>query len=148
MVLRSVTLLLCCALVSGCATPFQGIRFRAQAPAIDDAFRKLTLALQADGFAIERADLAAREAETAWRGLKPAEMSKTEKGLPAGETECRMIFVLKERGRSFEVYWSPWVRVKMGGSWQESVADIHHPLREKWEKALPQLVEREMREED
>ena len=61
--------LLWLAILGGCATPFQGIRVRADVPFIDEAFKKLTIALTLDGYEIESVDPGARIVETKWKEL-------------------------------------------------------------------------------
>jgi hypothetical protein len=135
-------------LLAGCASPFQGIRFRAQAPPIDDAFRKISVALTVDGYEISSTTPGLHRVETEWRDAKEKEISPEEKALGAGNVQVRMMVRLEMRGRPFELYATPFLRYKEGDSWRESVAPVTHPLWEKWMRTLTTIVEKEVREEE
>ncbi len=64
----------------GCTTPYQGIKVRAQSPDIDEAFRKLTLAVTTDGYSIASVDPARHTLESGWRDLANKENSRTPTG--------------------------------------------------------------------
>lgn len=135
--------------LAGCSPSFQGIRLRAQHPPINEAYRKITLALTVDGYVIAGAQPSRFTAETAWRDAKANERSDADKVPPANEgpVESRLEVRLERRGMLYDVYFTPMLRYG-GPSGTIIIAGIRHPLREKWEKALSALVEREAKEED
>ena len=128
----------------GCTSVRQGITMRAQAPTLDEAFRKFSLALTADGYVLEVVDPIHHELLTSGKELKENER-------PAGDVsqaqadESRIAVKMDRRGRLYDVVVTPMLRYA-GGAW--IVAGINHPLREKWQRIVHMLVEKEYREED
>jgi hypothetical protein len=143
-------LLLCVTiLITGCSSSFQGIKVRAQAPSIDEAYRKLSLAASADGYQIESVDPSKYTLETQWRDVTEKEKADAERGIPSGSMQSRIIIRLDRRGMLYDVLLTPSLRYKNpDGSWNEVMAGVRHPLREKWEKAVGKLVQKEVKEED
>ena len=127
-----------------CATSEQGIKVRAQSPPIDEAFRKMSLALTADGYMMEKIDPAQHTLETGWREMKEKEKSTSD---TARQTlgESRIGLRMSHRGTFYEVVVTPMLRHDGG---MVTVADLHHPLREKWQRIIHTLLERESRDED
>lgn len=143
------TLFLLLAILPGCAGTFQGIKVRAQAPAIDEAFRKLTLAVTADGYSIISVDPSTRTLESGWRDLAPKEMSDADRSRGDAKIEGMIRLRMDVRGRLYDVFLTPVLRYAVAGKGQEEVvAAVRHPLREKWELAIMRLLEREAKEED
>jgi hypothetical protein len=134
--------------LSGCAASFDGIRFRAQDPPINEAFKKIALAVSVDGYAVRRIDPRRFVLESEWRELHAKEKSPTESILPslAGRVEGRVVITLYQRGMLYDVECAPIVRTSQADS--GAVVGINHPLREKWEIALKRLLSKEVREED
>jgi len=131
-------------LFSNCATSEQGIKVRAQSPTLEEAFRKLSLALTADGYALEKIDPARHELATGWREMKEKEKSAGDMAQrKAGES--RIEVRMSQRGRLYDVVITPMLRYDSGAV---LVADIHHPLREKWQRIIHTLLEREYRDAD
>ena len=142
------SLTIAASVLAGC-TAFQGVRLRAVSPPIDDPFRKLSLAVTVDSFQVTRADPFTHLLETGWRDLRTQEMSDEDRTVSTGEgrIECRISIRLEERGKMFDLFLTPWLRY--GGEGKDAVvAGPKHPLREKWEAALRQLLVVEMKEED
>jgi hypothetical protein len=142
--------LLFLALLNGCTTPFQGIRVRAQSPAIDDAYRKLTLAVTADGFTLAAVDPARHTLESGWRELTAKEISDADRRAVNGKVEGKVMLRLEARGKLYDLFLTPVLRYTRegGGPLQEIIAGVHHPLREKWEMVVTRLIEKEAKEED
>jgi hypothetical protein len=136
-------------LLSGCGTPFQGIRFRVQSPPMEEAFRKISLAISVDGYEIASLAQSTFALETKWREAQPPELSGNDRTLRALHVECKLVLRMEARGKLFDVFCTPSVRHTMqDGTVSESVADSRHPLREKWEGVFRRLLEREQKEED
>lgn len=135
--------------LTGCGTPFQGIKLRAQAPTIEDAFRKISLAITADGYETEMITSSPYALTTTWREPNPQEAGKAR--TPAGvlRTEYRLALQMEPRGRLYDVFLTPSLRFSMqDGRAREEVAPAGHTLSEKWEGVLKQLLVKEMKEED
>lgn len=145
-----VIILLVLAFCSGCTAPFQGIRVRAQSPNIDEAFRKLSLAVTTDGYSIASVDPARHTLESSWRDLTNKEISDADRKTGHAKIEGRVTLRLDERGKLFDLFLTPVLRYSPegGNPQQEIIAGIHHPLREKWEMVIARLIEREAKEED
>ena len=143
-------LLLFLAFCGGCATPFQGIKVRAQTPDIDEAFRKLSLAITTDGYSIVAVDPARHTLESGWRDLNPKEISDADRKTGNAKLEGRVTLRLDARGKLYDLFFTPVLRYSRegGNPQQEIIADIHHPLREKWEMVIARLIEKETKEED
>jgi hypothetical protein len=135
-------------LLWGCSPSFQGIRMRAQGPEINEAFRKLVLAAETDEYRTTLVDPVTHRLETDWRNLKEKEMVAADRALPTGAVQSRLTLQLQARGRLFEVYCSPELRYREGENWRVNVADVRHPLWEKWVRTINALVEKEAKEED
>ncbi len=132
--------------LSGCPDTLQGIRFRAKTPPIDEAYRKLAVALAADDYQITSTTPGLHRAETGWRDAKQNEMTAQEMMLGRGSVQTRVMVRLDQKGRSFEVSLTPLLRYREGDSWRERVADLTHPLWEKWMQIVNTLVEKEAQE--
>jgi hypothetical protein len=147
--MKHFTFLLALLLLAGCATPFEGIKMRAQSPFIDEAYRKLTLAVTTDGYAIESVVPSRFALATKWREAKPQELSKLQVLPGVVRTEYRLALRMEARGKLYDVFLSPTVRYTMGdGSVREEAAGPMHPLTEKWQGVLKQLLLPEQKEED
>jgi len=143
-------LLLFLALCGGCSTPFQGIKVRAQSPDIDDAFRKLSLAVTTDGYSIAAVDLIKHTLESGWRDLTPKELSDADRKTGNARIEGKVLLRLDARGKLYDIFLTPVLRyAREGGNpQQEIIAGVRHPLREKWEMVIARLIEKEAKEED
>ncbi|MCC6398036.1 MAG: hypothetical protein IT282_13550 [Bacteroidetes bacterium] len=142
-------ILLAGVLFPGCGSPFQGMKFRAQAPPIEEAFRKLSLAVTVDGYEIDQIMPSVFKIETKWRGAKEQEMSRGEAAVLDSVVECRVSIRLEPRGRMYDVLFTPELRrTSREGKVTEELAGRGHPLTEKWEAVFRQILEREQREED
>jgi hypothetical protein len=141
--------------LTGCSPSFQGIRMRIQSPPVEESFRKISLALTADGYVLSKVDPAAHQLETEWRDIKPKETSEQDSlqvDLSAagrvGTIQSRILVRLEQRGRLFELYLTPFLRYPKGDVWEEKIAGVQHPLRMKWEQVLTTLLDKEAKEED
>jgi|WetSurMetagenome_2_1015567.scaffolds.fasta_scaffold59260_3 hypothetical protein len=143
-------LLLSLALGGGCSTPFQGIKVRAQSPGIDEAFRKLSLAVTTDGYTIASVDLIKHTLESGWKGLTPKELSDADRKTGNAKIEGKLMLRLDARGKLYDLFLTPVLRYSREGEspQQEIIAGVRHPLREKWEMAIARLIEKETKEED
>jgi hypothetical protein len=142
-------LFLTLAAVGGCSGSFQGTKFRAQAPNIDDAFRRISLAITTDGYAFESVDPASHSFITGWRELTSQELSESDRKAGQQKIKGRIVVRMASRGKLYDIYLTPVVRYESGNMvTPETVPDRRHPFREKWEKVIRQLVELEAREED
>jgi len=141
--------------LTGCSPAFQGIRMRIQSPPVDEAFRKISLALTTDGYVLSKVNPAAHQVETEWRDIKAKEVSEQDT-LPAvlpaggqtGNIQSRILVRLEPRGKQFDIYLTPLLRYPGGDAWEENIAGVKHPLRQKWERAITSLLEKEAKEED
>jgi hypothetical protein len=142
--------LLLLALCNGCTTPYQGIKVRAQSPSIDEAFRKLSLAVTTDGYTIASVDLIKHTLESGWRDLTPKELSDTDRKTGNAKIEGKLMLRLDARGQLYDLFLTPVLRYSREGGkpQQEIIAGVRHPLREKWEMAIARLIEKETKEED
>ncbi len=133
---------------SGCAPSFQGIKYRAQAPSIEEAFRTVTLAVQVDGYPIDTVDPSAFTLDSGWREVKKGEVPATDTLATIAAPESRISLKMVRRGALYDVLLTPWLRTRTLGAEQIVAAPPTHPLRIKWEKAVTRLIERESRDED
>ena len=117
---------------------------RAQSPAMEEAYRKLSLALIADGYTLETANPTKHELATGWRALKEIEESASNIDQRNGG-QSRIEVKMSQRGRLYNVVIIPMLRY---GGGAEQVAGAHHPLMEKWQRIVRTLLENEYREED
>jgi len=129
--------------LGGCATPIEGIRVRADVPFIDEAFKKLTLALTLDGYEIETVDPGLRVVDTKWKEL--GETDREPRLTAAGvRQEGKVRVKLDPRGKFYDVQLTPSIRA--GGS-PGRVAEPTERLWIKWETALHRLLVLQTREE-
>jgi hypothetical protein len=138
----------CLLVAAGCAPSFQGIKYRAQAPTIDEAFRTISLAVKVDGYPIDAVDPAAFTLESGWREVKKAELPPADTLGTDALPEARITVKMSRRGSLYDVMVTPWLRTRAHGHDDVTVAPPMHPLRTKWEKAVTRLIERESRDED
>jgi hypothetical protein len=143
--LTSAALLVTILLLSGCAPSFQGIKFRAEGPAIAEAYRSVTLALTVDGYTLRAVDPVKFNAETDWRTLTPKEKPEA---LATTEQACRLTLKMDERGKLYDVFLLPTIRTVTGGDTVVAPAPATHPLRLKWQRTLTTLLRKEEKEED
>jgi hypothetical protein len=138
-----------CLLAAGCSSQFEGIRMRARAPAIDEAFRKIGIAVGLEDFTLRRNDPLSRVLETAWRDVREDERGP-EKGTASGKpVQVRLTLGLMPRGMMYDVLLGVNLRREDGsGTMQETAAPPGHPLTVKWRRILNALVEQESKEED
>ena len=144
---------LCCGVLlpvlAGCGTGSQGIKVRAESPSIDDAFRKLTIALQVDDYALRSVRPSEFSAGTEWRDAKEKEMTKKEKESPSGSVQCRVDLRLERRGQLYDIFVIPYLRTRSGAAgWVETPAESTHPLYVRWQQIITALVHKEHRDED
>jgi hypothetical protein len=131
------------AAIGGCATPVEGIRVRADVPFIDDAFRKLTLALTLDGYEIETVDPGLRVVETKWKEL--GETDREPRMAVAGvRQEGKVRIKLDQRGKFYDVQLTPRIRTDDGAG---RVSMPTEKLWIKWETALHRLLVLQAKEE-
>jgi hypothetical protein len=135
-------------LIAGCTSSFQGIKYRAQAPSIEEAFRTVSLAVKVDGYSIGTVDPAMFTLESEWREVKTNELPPADTLGGDGVPESRISLKMVRRGSLYDVMLTPWLRTKVHGKEQIIVVPPTHPLRIKWEKAITRLIERESRDED
>jgi len=135
-------------LLVGCSTPFQGLKVRVQSPPIEEAYKKLVLALQVDGYEMRDVNPGRFSLETSWRALKEKEKSEGDLKLTGTQIESKLTVRLERRGSLYDVFLSPSLRYHDGETLKEVVAGIHHPLWEKWRAVLSALLQMEAREED
>jgi hypothetical protein len=140
--------LLVSAIGSGCSSSFQGVRTRAQSPPIEDAFKKITLAITTDGYELADLDAIKFHAETSWRVLREKEQSETDLKFRGERIESKLSLRCERRGSLYDVFVVPSLRYSTGGTTQEMVAEVRHPLWMKWQRVLSSLVQRESKEED
>jgi hypothetical protein len=131
--------------LTGCASPYQGIKFRSTAPPIAEAYRSVTLALTVDGYTLRAVDPVKFNAETDWRVLPPKEKPET---LSSTEQACRITLWMDERGKLYDVFLLPTIRTVTGGDTVVAPAPATHPLRLKWQRTLTTLLRKEQKEED
>ena len=149
MMLALRRILLTAVLLAGCSTPFQGMKFRAQAPPIEEAFRKLSLAVTVDGYEIDQIMPSSFKIETKWRDAKEQEVFKGEKAVPESRTECKVSIRLEARGKMYDVLFTPALRrTSHDGKVTEEIVGWGHPLTEKWDGVFKRILDREQREED
>ena len=141
-------LLLTTLLIAGCSSSFQGIKFRAQSPPIEAAFSKLSLAVTTDGYEIRSIDPARFSLSTSWRQLKEKEKSESDVKFAGQKIESQLTVRLERRGSLYDVSLTPSLRYSSPEKTRETVADVRHPLWEKWQRVLSSIVEREFKEED
>jgi hypothetical protein len=130
--------------LAGCASPYQGIKFRAEGPAIAEGYRTLTLALTVDGYSLRSVDPQKFEAETDWRILPAKEKPEAFAGT---EQAARLSLRIDERGRLYDVFLLPTVRTITGKDTVIVPAPADHPLRLKWQRMLTTLLRKEQKEE-
>jgi hypothetical protein len=133
---------------AGCSSSFQGIRVRAQYPAVEEAFNKLSQAVVVDDYAVLSVDPQALLVETDWRPAKENEKSEADKKIKEGTMDTKVSIKLQRRGMLYDVLITPTLRYSGNGSEQLRVADIHHPLRAKWERVVNTFIRKEAKEED
>jgi hypothetical protein len=136
-------------LASGCAPQFEGIRMRAHSPGIDEAFRKIGIAVGLEGFQLTRNEPESHTLETAWRDMRKDERGPDE-GTPSGTPmQARLTVGVVSRGMMYDVLIGVYVRgADERGVVRETAVPPGHPLAVKWQRILGALVERESREED
>ncbi len=127
-------------LLAGCTSSFPGIKVRAASPAIAEAFRKLSLAINVDGYEIESINHETYSFETQWRELKDNERVKNENG------KVKLKIQLDPRGRLYDVRVTPLVQNTAGDI--HPLADVQHPLFTKWKRIVHSIVEKESKDED
>jgi hypothetical protein len=136
------------ALFGGCSPSYQGIRFRAQSPLIEEAFRKISLAITMDGYEIRNVEPSRFFLETSWRPLKEKEKSERDLKLIGEKIESQLTVRLDRRGSLYDVQLRPLLRYKSVDSTQEILADVRHPIWVKWERVLTSIAQKEFREEE
>jgi hypothetical protein len=142
-------LLAICLLVSGCSSQFEGIRMRAHTPGIDEAFRKIGIAVGLEGFQFTRNEPQSRILETAWRDLRKDERGRDEETPSGTPMQARLTVGVVSRGTMYDVLMGVYVRgADEQGIVRETAVPPGHPLAVKWQRILSALVERESKEED
>jgi hypothetical protein len=125
-------------LEAGCATYSEGIRLRAAAPPIDDAFRRLAIAFTLEGYEVTETDPARHRLATAW---KPFAQGDTTEG-------SRLSLQLDRRGTLYDLQLGVFLRKREAGVLVERAAQGTDTLLTKWHRIVRTLVEQEAREED
>jgi hypothetical protein len=131
-------------LLSGCGPSYQGIKFRADGPAIAEGYRSITLALTVDGYVLCSVDPQKFEAETDWRILPATEKPEA---LAGTEQAAHISLRMDERGKLYDVFLLPTIRTVTGGDTVVAPAPATHPLRLKWQRMLTTLLRKEQKEE-
>ena len=121
---------------------------RAQAPAAEETFKKFSQAVLVDGYTILSVSPQNLFVETDWRPAKDNEKSEAEKKLKGASIDAKVTIKLERRGMMYDVLITPSLRYSGDGPEQQLVADIHHPLRTKWERVLSTFIQKEAKEED
>lgn len=122
-------LLLTAALAAVSCAPTSTLRIRAVAPAVDEAIRKVRIAMNLEGYGPGAAS-DPRVVDTAWKEEQP------------GASRITVGFV--PRGRMYEVS----LRVeRRAGDGRESAVGREDPLFQRWEKLLHALLEKAPRED-
>lgn len=134
------------AFVTSCAPSFKGIKVRAQAPPIEEAFRKLSLAITVDGYEIETIDPKHFTLETKWRELKENESAPTQE-LSQLRIDGKIKLELRRRGSLYDVLVTP-IIIHPEHPSITSETDVNHPLLSKWKRIINAIVQRESREEE
>lgn len=145
----ALPLILALLLCPSCSGSFEGIRLRARAPAIDDAFRRISIAVGLDGYEIALSDAGSRRLETTWREMKKEEWAAGERDVDGMVMRSRLTLSLLPRGIMYDVLLGVYVRyVRQNGEVEDRAVPADHPLATKWYRTLNALVDRESREED
>lgn len=131
---------------AGCSSAFQGIRVRGDSPTIDEAFRKLAIAVTVDGYEVTRIDPGKFTVETNWRPLKDQEKSGEDRKLIQDTLKSHLTIHLERRGRMYDVFITPLLH--HSGSAVELVPDASHPLMQKWRRIAGDLIRQEIKEGD
>jgi hypothetical protein len=132
----------------GCSTTFQGIKVRAEAPGIDEAFRKISLAVTADGYEVTHLEPSHYVLKTSWRSLKEKEASAMDRKMVDTRISSKLEVRLERRGSLYDLFLIPSLQYINVQGTSEQIADIHHPLRAKWQRIVRDLVRMETREGD
>jgi hypothetical protein len=127
----------------GCVTPYEGIRLRADAPMIDDAFRKLTIALTVDGYELDTVDPGLRVVDTEWKALGEKDLEPSVLGSGVRH-EGKVRIKLEPRGQFYDVLLTPSLRTDASN---ERTAKPTERLWLKWETALHRLLVLQAKEE-
>lgn len=130
-------------ILAGCASPVQGIKMRMQSPEIDEAFRKLVLAVRADDYDIERLNPGTYALETKWRTAKEGERGMT--GSSRDSVQVKLSIALSPRGPMYDLFLTPSLR--QAGADSVMVPPPPHPLVQKWNRILTTILDKESREE-
>lgn len=141
-------LLLVALFFCGCATSFQGYRMRATAPGMDEAFRKIGIAADLDGYTRTTSDPVEWSFQTDWRAIKKEERSGGKSAGSGDDEQVRLTVKLALRGRMYDVFLGIFLRSGETGSAEERPAPVDHPVVMKWRKILNSLLVREARDED
>ena len=68
---------------------------------------------------------------------------------PAGQKiESKITVRLERRGSLYNITLAPELRCGTAAPTREVVADVHHPLWEKWQRVLSSMLQKEFKEED
>jgi hypothetical protein len=135
-------------LAIGCSSSVHEIKVRAQSPRIEEAFRKLALAVTADGYEIDIANAESFALETKWKELTVKEVSSGN-GYKSGKTVyAKLKILVARRGHFFDVIISPTLRYTEAETTQDVLPELKHPLILKWTRILNTLVQRIEPEED
>lgn len=129
---------------AGCAQSFQGIRMRASSPAIDEAYKGLVAAANAEGFTARAVDPRRHSFETGWRELRIQETILEDHTGWEGRLSIR----LEVRGAMYDIFLNPWIRPSGDTLSAGTVAPPPHPFRMRWQKVLRLVVTPEAKEED
>ncbi|MDH4070423.1 MAG: hypothetical protein OEV30_08360 [Ignavibacteria bacterium] len=122
-----------------CAPSFDGIRLRAQAPSIDDASRRVALALKADNYDVT-GEPSTLVYGTEWREMKDVEKSEAEIGL---DGESRIDVRFSPRGSLYDIFFL--ITIRSDGN--EYRPGATHNIVIKWQQVLREIVQEEFREE-
>lgn len=134
--------------IAGCSSSFVGMKTRAQSPAIEEAYRKLTLAITLDGYEVAQIEPGKFSVETNWRALKEKEKSSSDLKPAGQDISAKVTIRLERRGALYDVFVTPVLRYGKGESAREVIADPLHPLWEKWDRVVHSTVQKESKEED
>jgi hypothetical protein len=134
--------------VSCSSTPNRStIRYRAENPLIGEASRKVTIALEQEGFALSPGGNTGGAIRTGWKALRENETGREEKevrGAHEGMLEVR----LSPRGSLYDVEATVATRTVSPGDTTMHAPPLDHPLVAKWQRILRSLLTPEGRSED
>lgn len=139
--------------ISACGPSPALIRFRAQRPTLQEAERKIRIALEADGYTVRAVAPAGsgsaggRGVAADWKDLTEAEQGEVERG-SGGVAQGKVTVFLAPRGMLYDVEGAVETRSITPRDTVVHAPDTRHPLMQKWQRVLTNLLTPEERSED